>query len=416
MNKLKCPKCGNVFTVDESDYAALLSQVKNNEFETELKRRIDELEKTQMARLQAEKNAEQIRQENERMRIEQANNLALHQKEAIIVQMQAEINLLKQKIDGFELVKAAAIQAAVIDKEKQINMLESNQQLANQQKVLEINQVKEDYETKLRAAKETVEFYKDLKARMSTKMVGETLEQHCAAEFETIRPYLPNAYFEKDNDVTNGSKGDFIFRMKTEDDIETVSIMFEMKNETDDVTSKKKHNTDHLAKLDKDRTDKKCEYAVLVSLLEPDNELYNRGIVDMSHAYPKMYVIRPQFFVPLITLLVNESKKSIEYKQQLILAQSQQMDVTNFEAKLLAFQDKFGKHVQSAHTNYDAAIKSIDASIKNLEAVKKSLTTSANQLRLANNDVLDLSIRKLTYGNPTMKAKFDELRQDNEKE
>lgn len=420
MKELKCPHCGNVFTVDENDYAALLNQVKNAEFNDEVTRRIHEYEQAQKERMAAEKVAEEARKEteavrlqNERIKLEQANQEALLAKDRELQLKLSEISLLKQQIQNFETVKKSAVQEAVAAKDQQILQLENDKKLAASEAQNEVNRIKEDYEHKLKEAETEVELYRDLKSRMSTKMVGETLEQHCASEFETIRPYLPNAYFEKDNDASEGTKGDFIFRLKAEDNekVEVLSIMFEMKNETDDTTSQKKTNAFHLAKLDQDRQKKNCEYAVLVSLLEPDSEVYNRGIVDMSHKYQKMYVIRPQFFVPLITLLVNEAKKSMDYKQQLLAAQSQQVDVTDFEDKLAAFQDAFGKHVLSAHKNYEEAIKQIETSIKNLEKVRDSLKTSANQLRLANNNAMDLTIKKLTYGNPTMRAKFDEARQ-----
>ena len=271
----------------------------------------------------------------------------------------------------------------------------------------------EDYENKLRVAQEQVDYYKDLKTKMSTKMVGETLEQHCSIEFEQyIRPMMPNAYFDKDNDASDGSKGDFIFRDK-EDDTEYISIMFEMKNEMDTTATKHK-NDDFLKKLDEDRKKKGCEFAVLVSLLEADNDLYNNGIVNKSHLYPKMYVIRPQFFVPFINLLVQASKKSLEYKKQLIMAQSKEVDVTNFESKIEDFKSKFGRHYELASKKFGEAIKDIDATIAKLQKVREELVGSENSLRLANQDTDELTIRKLTYKNPTMKAKFEEARKANE--
>lgn len=371
MKELKCPHCGNVFSVDESDYAALLGQVKNAAFEQELSRRLHELEQTQTLRQQAEKQAEAARQQ------------------AAQAQLQLQLQQLQSQLQQAEQAKQLAVM------EVRQKATESYMRL----------------DAQLKAAQEQITYLKDMKVRLSTKMVGETLEQHCASEFARIRPLFPNAYFEKDNEVVEGTKGDFVFRDKSEDGVEYISIMFEMKNENDETASKHK-NEDFLAKLDADRKKKNCEYAVLVSLLEPDSELYNGGIVDMSHRFDRMYVIRPQFFVPLITLLCQTSRKSIEAKRQLAIAQAQTIDVTNFEAKLAEFQDKFGKHVISAHNNYEDAIRSIDASIKNLERVKEALTTSANQLRLANNNVMDLSIKKLTYGNPTMKAMFDQAKEE----
>ena len=376
MKELKCPHCGNVFTVDENDYAALLNQVKNAEFEHELTRRLHEIEQNQQAKMAAQ------------LQTEKAQN------QLQIQQLQA-----------------------------QIQQLQSQHQQAEQQKQLAVMEVRqkatESYmrlDAQLKAAQEQVQYYKDLKLRQSTKMVGETLEIHCSTLFnQLLRPIMSNAYFEKDNEVVDGTKGDFVFRDKSDDGIEYVSIMFEMKNENDDTASKHK-NEDFLAKLDSDRKKKNCEYAVLVSMLEPDSELYNGGIVDMSHRFEKMYVIRPQFFIPLITLLCQANKKSLDTRRELAQVKEQQVDVTDFENKLAAFQDAFGKHVISAHKNYEEAIKQIDTSIRNLEKVKEALTTSANQLRLANNNAMDLSVKKLTYGNPTMKAKFDEAKQRKDEE
>lgn len=274
--------------------------------------------------------------------------------------------------------------------------------------------LKEQYEGKLKNAQDQLDYYKDLKTKMSTKMVGETLEIHCSTEFNRVRPLFPNAYFEKDNDASSGSKGDFIFR-DYEDGIEYVSIMFEMKNEMDETSTKHK-NEDFLKKLDADRNTKKCEFAVLVSLLEPESELYNTGIVDMSHRYPKMYVIRPQFFIPLITLLVQTSKKSLDYKRQLAIAQSQSLDVTKFEQQLLDFKDKFGRNYRLASEKFQKAIEEIDKSIDHLQKIKEALIGSENNLRLANDKAEDLTIKKLTYNNPTMKAKFEEARQRNRDE
>lgn len=374
MKELKCPHCGNVFTVDENDYVALLGQVKNAEFEAELNRRVRELEQTQQARLTAEKQAEAARQQADAARVQ-----------------------------------------------LQIQQLQSQLQQADQQKELAVAQVRqkatESYmrlDAQLKAAQEQVQYYKDLKIRQSTKMVGETLEIHCSTQFnQYLRPIMPNAYFEKDNEVVGGTKGDFVFRDKSDDGVEYISIMFEMKNENDETASKHK-NEDFFAKLDMDRKKKNCEFAVLVSMLEPDSDLYNGGIVDVSYKFDKMYVIRPQFFIPLITILCQTSRKSLEAKRELVRAKEQQLDVTHFEEKLADFQDKFGKHVLSAHKNYEDAIKSIDASIKNLERVKEALTTSANQLRLANNNAMELTIKKLTQGNPTMRAMFEEAKDDKE--
>ena len=419
MKELKCPHCGNVFAVDENDYAALLSQVKSNEFEDELARRIQELEQTQQARIQAEKQAEAarqqteaIRQQNERLRIEQANQNALQAKDNQLRDKELEIQKLQMQIQNFEVEKNAAIQAAIVAKDQEILRLESDKKVAESQALLKAQSMKDEYEARIKMANEQVEYYKDMKVRLSTKMVGETLEQHCSTLFEqNLRQMMPNSYFEKDNDVVDGTKGDFVFRDKSDDGVEYISIMFEMKNENKETATKHK-NEDFFAKLDADRKKKNCEYAVLVSMLEPESELYNGGIVDVSHRFEKMYVIRPQFFIPLITLLCQANKKSIESKRELALAKAQQVDVTDFESKLSKFQEAFGKHVLSAHKNYEDAIKQIDSSIRNLEKVKEALTTSANQLRLANNNAMDLTVKKLTYGNPTMKAKFEEAKKN----
>ncbi|MBQ6878946.1 MAG: DUF2130 domain-containing protein [Bacteroidales bacterium] len=387
MKELKCPKCGNIFTVDEADYASIVSQVRNAEFEEELHRRLGEMR----GRQEAEQKVKEM-----------------------------EISRLRSELRGIEEKKSLEINNAVLRtrdemkdvigiKEKEIAELRNSSTLAHSRSELEKKAIKEEYEAKLKMAQEQVDYYKDMKIRMSTKMVGESLEAHCANIFNgTMRPMFPNAYFEKDNDASGGSKGDFIFR-DYEDGTEYVSIMFEMKNELDD-TAHKHRNEDFFRKLDADRTAKGCEYAVLVSLLEPDNELYNNGIVDVSYRYPKMYVIRPQFFMPLITLLVNASKKSVQYQRELALARSQSVDVTNFEARLMEFKEKFGRNYELASRKFKDAIDEIDKSIKALQKTKEALLSSENNLRLANEKADGLTIKKLTYKNPTMKAKFEEAR------
>lgn len=388
MKELKCPKCGNIFTVDEADYASIVSQVRNAEFEEELHRRLGEMR----GRQEAEQKVKEM-----------------------------EISRLRSELRGIEEKKSLEINNAVLRtrdemkdvigiKEKEIAELRNSSTLAHSRSELEKKAIKEEYEAKLKMAQEQVDYYKDMKIRMSTKMVGESLEAHCANIFNgTMRPMFPNAYFEKDNDASGGSKGDFIFR-DYEDGTEYVSIMFEMKNELDD-TAHKHRNEDFFRKLDADRTAKGCEYAVLVSLLEPDNELYNNGIVDVSYRYPKMYVIRPQFFMPLITLLVNASKKSVQYQRELALARSQSVDVTNFEARLMEFKEKFGRNYELASRKFKDAIDEIDKSIKALQKTKEALLSSENNLRLANEKADGLTIKKLTYKNPTMKAKFEEARE-----
>ena len=378
MKELKCPHCGNVFTVDESDYAALLGQVKNAEFESELARRVHELEKNEQARAQAQQAAD---------RAQQAADKA---------QMQLQLQTLQSQLQQAE-------------QQKQLAVMQLRQQAteAYAKKEQELVSVRSQMEAQLKAAQEQIDYYKDLKLRLSTKMVGETLEQHCATEFARIRPLFPNAYFEKDNEVVEGTKGDFVFRDTSDDGVEYVSIMFEMKNENDETATKHK-NEDFLAKLDTDRRKKNCEYAVLVSMLEPNSELYNGGIVDMSHRFEKMYVIRPQFFVPLITLLCQTSRKSLDAKRELALVKAQQVDVTNFEEKLTAFKDAFGRNVRLANERFQDAIDEIDKTIAHLTKVRENLIKSGDNLNAADKKLQDVSVKRLTYKNPTMQAKFDE--------
>ena len=440
MKELKCPKCGSVFSVDEADYASILNQVKNQEFEAELKLRMTEMDSRHKAEQQlASAKAEQAFQyklnqkvlelgtkdsEIERLRnqlknilIEKENekNMALAAQDQAIAQLNAKIGQHEANLQIALLNKQRETQEIIQQKDSQIQRLQSDAELEKSQAQIRESELTKRYQHELQAKQEMVEYYKDLKTRMSTKMVGETLEIHCSTLFnQMLRPVMPNAYFEKDNDASDGTKGDFIFR-DSEDGTEYVSIMFEMKNEMD-TTSTKHKNEDFFKKLDEDRRKKDCEFAVLVSLLEPDSELYNGGIVDVSYRYPKMYVIRPQFFIPLITLLVQTSKKSLEYKRQLILAQSKEVDVTNFENKLLDFKNKFGRHYELASKKFDDAIKQIDDTIAKLLKIKENLLGSENNLRLANQDTEELTIRKLTYKNPTMKAKFDEARKGNDAE
>ena len=416
--------------MDEADYAFIVNQVRNAEFNNELKRRVEALRQQQ-----------QVEQEREEAKLETKHQQELYQKEGAMKQLELEMAQLKKDLQAAEQQKNAAVQLALAEKEKMIGQLRAQltesvskekvavlkeQQRygeALKQKELEIASLKsgveaqkletasklaaqkDKYESELRMVREQVDYYKDMKTRLSTKMVGETLEIHCSTEFNRVRPLFPNAYFEKDNDASGGSKGDFIFR-DYEDGIEYVSIMFEMKNELDETATKHK-NEDFFKKLDADRTAKNCEFAVLVSLLEPDSELYNTGIVDVSYRYPKMYVIRPQFFIPLITLLVQTSKKSVEYKKQLVIAQNQSVDVRNFEQQLLDFKDKFGRNYRIASEKFQKAIEEIDKSIDHLQKIKDALIGSENNLRLANDKAEDLTIKKLTRGNPTMKGLFD---------
>ena len=438
MKELKCPKCGNVFKVDEADYAAIVGQVKNAEFNQEVERRMKELEKQQKAEQKAET-----------LKAEQNYQKLLSEKELNLTQKDAEIAKLQSQLEGIEntnqlsLAKEIAkkdkeiaalqtqlssneskLKVAILEeqnkskdflqkKEQEIQKLKGDMELAQKEAIIKEKNLKEDFQSRLKLKQEEVDHYKELKAHMSTKMIGESLEVHCSTEFNRVRSMMyPCAYFEKDNDASGGSKGDFIFR-DTADGVEYISIMFEMKNEMETTATKHK-NEDFFAKLDKDRKEKGCEYAVLVSLLEPDSELYNEGIVDVSYKYPKMYVIRPQFFMPLISLLTQASKKSIEYQKELILARQQSVDVTNFENKVNAFRDKFAGHYQKASEKFNKAIEEIDKTIKSLQKMKDNLLSSENYLRLANNDTEDLSIKKLIRGNPTMKEKFEEARRMDE--
>ncbi len=405
MKELKCPKCGNVFSVDEADYASIVSQVKNAEFEAELKMRLGEMR----GRQEAEQKVREAESRENFGRQIQAKELEISRRDQEILRLRGDISRNVADRENAVLKAKEELKETIGAKEREIAELRSAGSLAHARSELEKKAIREEYEAKLRLAQEQVDYYKDMKLKMSTKMVGESLEAHCATIFNgTMRPMFPNAYFEKDNDASGGSKGDFIFR-DYEDGMEYVSIMFEMKNEMED-TAHKHRNEDFFRKLDADRNAKGCEYAVLVSLLEPDNELYNNGIVDVSYRYPKMYVIRPQFFMPLITLLVNASKKSIAYQRELAVARSQSVDVTNFEAKLMEFKEKFGNNYRLASEKFRKAIDEIDKSIAALQKTKDALLSSENNLRLANDKAEALTIKKLTYKNPTMKAKFDEAR------
>ena len=549
MKEIRCPKCQSVFQVDEADYASIVSQVKNAEFNDELNRRLEEVRKQYAAELKAdvmkseqtfgqqlsakdleigEKNTEIERLKAQIDSMAQAKALELAEemskKDQEISELKAkiestaqakalelagemnkkdqEISELKAKIESTAQAKALELAGEMNKKDQEISELKAKIESTAQAKALELagemnkknqeiselkakiesmvqtnalelagelakkdkeiselkstisqsknacqiavleeqrkaqdalkekdnkiveltgmvslqkneaalreNNIKETYEIQLKKKQEEVDYYKDLKTRMSTKMVGETLEIHCSTEFNRMRPLFPNAYFEKDNDASGGSKGDFIFR-DYEDGFEYISIMFEMKNEMDQTATKHK-NEDFLKKLDEDRRAKKCEFAVLVSLLEPESELYNTGIVDMSHRYPKMYVIRPQFFIPLITLLVQTSKKSIEYQRELAIARSQSVDVTNFESRLNDFKEKFANNYRLASEKFKTAIDEIDKSITHLQKIKEALVGSERNLRLANDKADSLTIKKLTYNNPTMKEKFKEAR------
>ncbi|WP_438832739.1 DUF2130 domain-containing protein [Streptococcus pluranimalium] len=442
MNEIKCPHCQTVFTINETEYSQLLEQVRTKEFEHDLlervsseKRLIEEQLKNELQTQVGEKEQEILRLKHAIETFEQNQSLEL---QAVVSQKDADISDLQQKLDKVVADNALSLAQAISEKDKEnqelqakINLIslekdkekqealhaiqQEKEQMANQlilqeqKKELDKQSLLSQHQTELAQKDELIAYYKDFKARQSTKMIGESLEQHCEYEFNRLRmTAFPNAQFSKDNDAKTGSKGDYIYREFDENGIEIISIMFEMKNEADQTASKKK-NEHFFKELDKDRREKKCEYAVLVSLLEVDSELYNNGIVDVSYQYPKMYVVRPQFFIPIITLLRNAALNSLKYKQELAIVKEQHIDITHFEEDLNVFKTAFSKNYQSASKNFQKAIDEIDKSIKRMEAVKAALTTSENQLRLANNKLEDVSVKKLTRQNPTMKSKFDSL-------
>lgn len=410
MQEIKCPKCGEVFQVDESGYAAIVKQVRDKEFEKEISSREIQFENEKEAAIKLAK-----------IEVESKLKDTLVEKEKALFDISAqkdrEILELKTRLDTYEKDKALELNRFEIDKERLI--AEKDRQIADLTGKIESNEkenllkelsLKQQYETELRFKDEEIRCIKDFKARQSTKMIGESLEKHCELEFNKLRATgFQNAYFEKDNDAKTGSKGDYIFRESNSDGLEVVSIMFEMKNEAD-TTSTKKKNEDFLKELDKDRCEKNCEYAVLVSLLEPENELYNSGIVDMSHKFPKMYVIRPQFFIPMITILRNASLNSLQYKQELAVIRNQNIDISNFEESMNEFKEKFARNYEIASKKFKTAIEEIDKTIDHLQKTKEALLSSENNLRLANNKAEDLSIKRLTKNNPTMAAKFAELK------
>ena len=381
--------------MDEAGYASILNQVRTREFKEEMDRRMAELQqrmKTELA--------------NERLRTEQRFAENLNAKQQEIVQLREAVDRKSGEIRIAVLEEKNRAQEMLKERDTQIAELKGMVKSGEDAARLRENALREKYEQQLKDKQEQVDYYKDLKARLSTKMIGESLEVHCSNEFNKVRTYaFPHAYFEKDNDARGGSKGDFIFRDYTDDGVEYISIMFEMKNEMDD-TAARHRNEEFFHKLDRDRNEKKCEYAVLVSLLEPDNEFYNGGIVDVSYRYPKMYVVRPQFFMPIISLLSQASRNAAVYKQQLAAARQQTIDVTNFENKLNDFKEKFSRNYRLASEKFQTAIAEIDKSIAHLMKIKEALLGSENNLRLANEKAEDLTIRKLTWGNPTMADKF----------
>ena len=418
MNEIRCPKCGEVFTIDEAGYAAIVKQVRDEEFKKEIQSR------EEMMRSDKEKAVKLAESEKDKIIAEYREKINTYETEKTLAvktaleEKEKEINDLKNLNSKLESEKELQEQKSESDKEKALLNLESEKdkkisdlknqlKTADTEKKLAIESERNKFQAQLNEKEKVIEFYRDMKAKLSTKMVGETLEQHCEIEFNKIRSTAyPNAYFGKDNDASGGTKGDYIFRDSDENGTEYISIMFEMKNENDTTATKHK-NEDFLKKLDKDRTEKKCEYAVLVSLLEIDNELYT-GITDVSYHYPKMYVIRPQFFIPFISLLTNAAKKSLKYKKELAVVRAQNIDIENFNNELEDFKNKFSRNYRLASDKFKKAIDEIDKTINHLTKVKESLISSEDNLRLANNKAEDLTIKKLTKKNPTMREKFIE--------
>jgi hypothetical protein len=394
MHEIICPHCSKAFKIDEAGYADILKQVRDGEFEQQLHERLELAEQ------------------------EKRNAVALAEAKLVNASQQAaaakdsEIQALKSKLEAGGMAQQLAIAQALASVEKERDALKGGLERAQLEKALAEKSLKDKYETQLKDRDDAIERLRDMKARLSTKMVGETLEQHCETEFNRIRATaFPRAYFEKDNDARSGSKGDFIFRDADEAGTEIVSIMFEMKNEND-LTASKSKNEDFLKELDKDRNEKGCEYAVMVSLLEPDNEFYNTGIVDMFHRFPKMYIVRPQFFIPIITLLRNAAMNSMKYKTELALVKAQSVDITNFENELETFKSAFARNYDLASQRFQKAIEEIDKSIDHLQKTKEALLGTDRNLRLANDKAQDVTIKKLTKGNPTMAAKFAELKEE----
>jgi hypothetical protein len=426
MNEITCPGCKKAFKIDEAGFADILKQVRNNEFERELHERAELFEKDKQSAVQlAEANTKNALQAElaktaaeiaELRATKDAEVTELKSERATLIaelkaEKDAEIARLAAQVASADTEKRLAVTEAVNRVEKERDELASSIKVKDTEKqLLEVN-LKDKYESELKSKDEMIAYYKDMKAKLSTKMVGESLEQHCETEFNKLRATgFQNAYFEKDNDAATGSKGDYIYRETDDAGTEVISIMFEMKNEGDETAYKTKHkNEDFLKELDKDRNEKKCEYAVLVSLLEGDSELYNSGIVDVSHKYPKMYVIRPQFFVPMITLLRNAALNSLKYKTELSLVKAQNVDITNFEDNMNQFKEGFAKNYALASRKFKTAIDEIDKTIDHLQKTKDALLSSENNLRLANNKAEDLTIKRLTRGNPTMAQKFVEL-------
>lgn len=427
MNEIKCPKCGTVFQIDEADYDSIVKQIRDKEFDKEISSREEQhkVDRENAVKLAEAHIKEELGQELNRKDLEISElklSLKVSEEKTInkvekeyqeqINKLQLQITELKSKMQLQESKSELDIQKAVSEKNQKISDLSSELALRSKEFELKETTIKESYESKLKDKDDQIAYYKDFKAKQSTKMIGESLEQHCNVEFNRLRPLFKNAYFEKDNDARTGSKGDFIFRDYDDDGNEIVSIMFEMKNEAD-MTATKHKNEDFFKELDKDRKEKKCEYAVLVSLLEADNDYYNDGIVDVSHLYDKMYVIRPQFFIPLITLIRNLANKSLEYRKELETIKNQNIDITHFEENINTFKEGFGRNYRLAAERFQKAIEEIDKTIDHLQKTKEHLLKTNDNLRLANNKAEDLTIKKLTHNNPTMSKMFEELEKNN---
>jgi hypothetical protein len=420
MNEIICPNCKKTFKVDEAGFADILKQVRDHQFEEELNNRLAIAEENKVNAVElAKEKVKNSLQEELAKKDKEITELKANSKNELIEKLAEKDSILaelKSKIDNFETVKELAVSQATKEIEKQRDTLENDIKTKELEKQNLKNSLEQRYSTELKSKDDIIKYkddeiarFKDMKLKLSTKMLGESLEQHCEIEFNKLRATaFQKAYFEKDNDSSGGTKGDFIYRETDDAGNEIISIMFEMKNENDE-TSTKKRNEDFFAKLDKDRQNKNCEYAVLVSLLESENEFYNNGIVDVSHRFEKMYVVRPQFFIPIITLLRNAAMNSLKYKQELNLMRNQNVDITNFEEKIDAFRKGFAYNYDLASRKFKTAIDEIDKTISHLQKTKDALLSSENNLRLANNKADDLTIKKLTYGNPTMKAKFDKL-------
>ena len=431
MPEIKCPNCGNLFTIDQNQYDDLIREVRNDVFEKEIQQRLN-IEKE---KLESSFKVQQMQSSNENQnkirelqsQIDSLKNIianneltknsaiaeAINKKELELKNKDLEISTLQSKLDNQALSLDMKYKELINSKDQEIVSLNNKIDLNKKEAEIKQNNLIEQQRLELKAKDEQIAYYKDMKLKLSTKLVGESLEQHCQNAFNSIRmTAFPHAYFEKDNDSSSGEKGDFIFKEYTEEGAELISIMFEMKNENDETATKHK-NEDFFAKLDKDRKTKNCEYAILVSMLEPESELYNAGIVDVSYKYPKMYVVRPQCFIPIITLLRNASLNASKYKNELMIARNQSIDVTNFENSLLDFQDKFNKNYNLASQRFNSAIEEIDKTIDHLNKVKEGLLGADRNLRLANDKAQDLSIKKLTRNNPTMKEAFDKAKNEN---